>query len=267
MSENVEKIRTNLNDGTGNYYLEVYIDGELESKVLCNPKGQSLEVLSYSEPTLKTTYVYDEQGREVECKQWNIHDNGYEEFLLQAFTKYDSQGRIIEAMHEDIEEIYEHLFFTYSEVNGKTVQHVFDEEHNHISPDEISMLNWTLVQDVPEPELTPILSTVISFKEAAQRIDVSFRQPKSDNLIEINSPSGSCQVSVDDWNDKMLVVTYVFNDGHDINTLPEYLLKTEEGGLYRLRYICSMEMDKMFSQMKEILQLENDSKVGYVVWY
>lgn len=267
MSENVEKIRTDLNDGTGNYYLEVYIDGELESKVLCNPKGQSLEVLSYGEPTLKTTYVYDEQGREVECKQWNIHDNGYEEFLLQAFTKYDSQGRIIEAMHEDIEEIYEHLFFTYSEVNGKTVQHVFDEEHNPISPDEISMLNWTIVQDVPEPELTPILSTVISFKEAAQRIDVSFRQPKSDNLIEINTPSGSCQVSVDDWNDKMLVVTYVFNDGHDINTLPEYLLKTEEGGLYRLRYICSMEMDKMFSQMKEILQLENDSKVGYVVWY
>ena len=267
MSENIEKIRTDLNDGTGNYYLEVYIDGELESKVLCNPKGQSLEVLSYGEPTLKTTYVYDEQGREVECKQWNIHDNGYEEFLLQAFTRYDSQGRVIEALHEDIEEIYEHLFFTYSEVNGKTVQHVFDEEHNPISPDEISMLNWTLVQDVPEPELTPILSTVISFKEAAQRIDVSFRQPKSDNLIEINSPSGSCQVSVDDWNDKMLVVTYVFNDGHDINTLPEYLLKTEEGGLYRLRYICSMEMDKMFSQMKEILQLENDFKVGYVVWY
>ena len=223
MSENIEKIRTDLNDGTGNYYLEVYIDGELESKVLCNPNGQSPEVLSYGEPTLKTTYVYDEQGREVECKQWNIHDNGYEEFLLQAFTKYDSQGRIIEAMHEDIEEIYEHLFFTYSEVNGKTVQHVFDEEHNPISPDEISMLNWTLVQDVPEPELTPILSTVISFKEDAQRIDVSFRQPKSDNLIEINSPSGSCQVSVDDWNDKMLVVTYVFNDGHDINTLPEYL--------------------------------------------
>ena len=267
MSENVEKIRTDLNDGTGNYYLEVYIDGELESKVLCNPKGQSLEVLSYGEPTLKTTYVYDEQGREVECKQWNIHDNGYEEFLLQAFTRYDSQGRVIEALHEDIEEIYEHLFFTYSEVNGKTVQHVFDEEHNPISPDEISMLNWTLVQDVPEPELTPILSTVISFKEAAQRIDVSFRQPKSDNLIEINTPSGLCQVSVDDWNDKMLVVTYVFNDGHDINTLPEYLLKTEEGGLYRLRYICSMEMDKMFSQMKEILQLENDFKVGYVVWY
>lgn len=267
MSENVEKIRTDLNDGTGNYYLEVYIDGELESKVLCNPKGQSLEVLSYGEPTLKTTYVYDEQGREVECKQWNIHDNGYEEFLLQAFTKYDSQGRIIEAMHEDIEEIYEHLFFTYSEVNGKTVQHVFDEEHNPISPDEISMLNWTLVQDVPEPELTPILATVISFKEAAQRIDVSFRQQKSDNLIEINTPSGSCQVSVDDWNDKMLVVTYVFNDGLDINTFPEYLLETEDGGLYRLRYICSMEMDKMFSQMKEILQLENDSKVGYVVWY
>lgn len=267
MSENIEKIRTDLNDGTGNYYLEVYIDGELESKVLCNPKGQSLEVLSYGEPTLKTTYVYDEQGREVECKQWNIHDNGYEEFLLQAFTRYDSQGRVIEALHEDIEEIYEHLFFTYSEVNGKTVQHVFDEEHNPISPDEISMLNWTLVQDVPEPELTPILSTVISFKEAAQRIDVSFRQPKSDNLIEINTPSGLCQVSVDDWNDKMLVVTYVFNDGHDINTLPEYLLETEEGGLYRLRYICSMEMDKMFSQMKEILQLENDFKVGYVVWY
>ena len=267
MSENVEKIRTDLNDGTGNYYLEVYIDGELESKVLCNPKGQSLEVLSYGEPTLKTTYVYDEQGREVECKQWNIHDNGYEEFLLQAFTKYDSQGRVIEALHEDIEEIYEHLFFTYSEVNGKTVQHVFDEEHNPISPDEISMLNWTLVQDVPEPELTPILSTVISFKEAAQRIDVSFRRPESDNLIEINTPSGSCQVSVDDWNDKMLVVTYVFNDGHDINTLPEYLLKTEEGGLYRIRYICSMEMEKMFSQMKEILQLEDDSKVGYAVWY
>lgn len=267
MSENVEKIRTNLNDGTGNYYLEVYIDGELESKVLCNPKGQSLEVLSYGEPTLKTTYVYDEQGREVECKQWNIHDNGYEEFLLQAFTKYDSQGRIIEAMHEDIEEIYEHLFFTYSEVNGKTVQHVFDEEHNPISPDEISMLNWTLVQDVPNPELMPILSTVISFKEAAQRIDVSFRRPESDNLIEINTPSGSCQMSVDDWNDKVLIVTYIFNDERGQNSLPEYLLKTEEGGLYRLRYICSTEMEKMFSQMKEILQLEDDSKVGYAVWY
>ena len=46
MSENVKKIRTDLNDGTGNYYLDIYIDGELESKVLCNSKDQSLEVLS-----------------------------------------------------------------------------------------------------------------------------------------------------------------------------------------------------------------------------
>ena len=267
MSENVKKIRTDLNDGTGNYYLDIYIDGELESKVLCNSKDQSLEVLSYGDPTLKTTYVYDEQGREVECKQWNIYDNGYEEFLLQAFTKYDSQGRVIEAMHEDIEEVYEHLFFTYSEVNGKAVQHVFDEEHNPVPPDEVSMLNWALVQDVPYPELMPILSTVISFKEAAQRIDVSFRRPESDNLIEINTPSGSCQVSVDDWNDKVLVVTYLFSDERDINSLPAYLLKTEEGGLYRLRYISSIEMDKMFSQMKDMLQLEDTSKVGYVVWY
>ena len=61
MSENVKKIRTDLNDGTGNYYLDIYIDGELESKVLCNSKDQSLEVLSYGDPTLKTTYVYDEQ--------------------------------------------------------------------------------------------------------------------------------------------------------------------------------------------------------------
>ena len=267
MSENVRKIRTNLNDGTGNYYLETYIDGEIDSKVLCNSKGQALEVLSYGEPTLKTTYVYDEQGREVECKQWNLYDNDYEEFLLQAFTRYDSQGRVIEAMHEDIEEVYEHFFFTYSEVNGKTVQHVFDEEHNPIPADEVSMLNWALVQEVPDSELMPILSTVISFKEAAQRIDITFRRPESDNLIEINTPSGSCQVSVDDWNDKVLVVTYLFNDDRDINTLPAYLLKTEEGGLFRLRYICSKEMDKMFSQMKEILKLEDTSNVGYVVWY
>ena len=186
---------------------------------------------------------------------------------MQAFTKYDSQGRVIEAMHEDIEEVYEHLFFTYSEVNGKAVQHVFDEEHNPVPPDEVSMLNWALVQDVPDPELMPILSTIISFKEAAQRIDVSFRRPESDNFIEINTPSGSCQVSVDDWNDKVLVVTYLFSDERNINSLPAYLLKTEEGGLYRLRYISSIEMDKMFSQMKDILQLEDTSKVGYVVWY
>lgn len=267
MSENVKKIRTDLNDGTGNYYLEIYIDGELDSKVLCNSKGQSLEILSYGDPTLKSTYVYDEQGREVECKQWNIYDNGCEEFLLQAFTKYDSQGRVIEAMHEDIEDIYEHLFFTYSEVNGKTVQHVFDEDHNPMPLDEVSMLNWALVQDVPEPELTPVLSTIISFKEAAQRIDISFRRPESDNLIEINTPSGSCQVSVDDWNDKVLVVTYLFSDQRDRNSIPAYLLKTEEGGLYRLRYISSMEMDKMFSQMKEILKLADNTQVGYVVWY
>jgi aspartate 1-decarboxylase len=74
-------------------------------------------------------------------------------------------------------------------------------------------------------------------------------------------------VSVDDWNDKVLVVTYLFSDERDINSLPAYLLKTEEGGLYRLRYISSIELDKMFSQMKDILQLEDTSKVGYVVWY
>ena len=266
MGENIKKIRTDLNDGTGNYILEIYIDGELDSKVLCDSKDQSLEVLSYGDPTLKTTYVYDEQGREVECKQWNIHDNGYEEFLLQAFTKYDSEGRIIEAMHEDIEEIYEHLFFTYSEVNGKTVQHIFDEEHNPVSQDEVVMLNWALIGDTQVPELTPVLTTNIGFEEAVQRINQSFKCPESDNLIEINTPMGSCQVSVDDWNDKVLVATYVFN-GPDIHSIPEYLLGTEEGGLYHLRYISSMEMDKMFSQMKEILKLEDNSEVEYVVWY
>ncbi len=77
---------------------------------------------------------------------------------------------------------------------------------------------------------------------------------------------GSCQVSVDDWNDKLLVATYVFY-GRDMNSIPEYLLGTDEGGLYHLRYISGMEMDKMFSQMKEILKLEDNSKVEYVVWY
>ena len=71
----------------------------------------------------------------------------------------------------------------------------------------------------------------------------------------------------DDWNDKVLVVTYVFNDDRDMNTLPTYLLETEEGGLYRLKYISKICMDKMFLQMKEILKLDDDSRVGYVVWY
>ena len=263
----MKEIRTDLNDGTGNYIIEVYIDGELDNKILRNSKDQALEVLSYGDPILKTTYAYDEQGREIECKQWNIYENGYEEFILQDFTKYDSQGRVIEAMHEDIDEVHEHLFFTYSEVNGKTVQHAFDENHNPVSLDESTMLNWALVQDVPDPELMPILSTVIRFGEAVQRINTTFRQPESDNLIEINTPSGSCQVSVDDWNDKVLVVTYVFNDDRDMNTLPTYLLETEEGGLYRLKYISKICMDKMFLQMKEILKLDDDSRVGYVVWY
>ena len=266
MSENVKKIRTDLNDGTGNYILEIYIDGELDSRVLCDSKDQSLEVLSYGDPTLKTTYVYDEQGREVECKQWNIHDNGYDEFLLQAFTKYDGMGRVIEAMHEDIEEIYEHFFFTYSEVNGKTVQHIFDEEHNPVSQDDVVRLSWALIEDTTDSEFAPVLTANICFNEAVQRINQSFKSPESDNLIEINTPMGSCQVSVVDWNDKVLVATYVFN-GLDMHSIPEYLLGTEEGGLYHLRYISSMEMDKMLSQMKEILKLEDKSKVEYVVWY
>ena len=60
---------------------------------------------------------------EREGSEWNDEEeDGYEELLLQSFTRYDSQGRVVEAMHEDIEEIYEHLFFTYSEVNGKIEQ-------------------------------------------------------------------------------------------------------------------------------------------------
>lgn len=265
--EDIKKVRTDLNDGSGNYILEIFIGEVLESKTLCNAANKPLEELIFGDTNMKNTYVYDEHGREIEFKQYDIDEDGYEELILQSFTRYDSQGRVVEAMYEDIEEIYEHLFFTYSEVNGKTVQHIFDEEHTPLRAEDVNMLNWALIDRPEEPELRPIQSSRIAFGEAVNRIHNLFKKLDSDNLIEVTAPKAACQVKVDDWNDKVLVVTYVFYDGFDFGKAPEYLLGKGEGGLYHLRYNWPSEMSKLFSQMKDILKVEDKSTIGYDVWY
>lgn len=265
--ENVKKVRTDLNDGTGNYILEIFSDGVLESKALCNAEDKPLEELIFGDPDMKNTYVYDEHGREIEFKQYNIEEDGYEELLLQSFTRYDSQGRVVEAMHEDIEEIYEHLFFTYSEVNGKIEQNIFDEEHNLLRAEDVNMLTWALIDRQEEKEFRPIQSSSMSFSEAVSRIRNLFKTLDSDNLIEVTAPEVSCQIKVDDWDDKLLVVTYDFVDGFDFGEASEYPLGKGDGGLYHLRYSWPSEMDKLFSQMKDILKVEDESTIGYDVWY
>lgn len=266
--ENVKKVRTDLNDGSGNYVLEIFSDGVLESKTLCNADNKPLEELMFGDPNMKNTYVYDEYGREVEFKQYNIEEDGYEELLLQSFTRYDSHGRVVEAMHEDIEEIYEHLFFTYSEVNGKTVQNIFDEKHNLLCAEDVNMLTWALIDRPEEKEFRPIQSSCIAFTEAVSRIRDLFKKLDSDNLIEVTAQKAACQVKVDDCDDKFVVATYeVFNEGFDFGEMPEYLLGKGGGGVYHLRYSWPSEMDKLFSQMKDILKVEDESTIGYDVWY
>jgi hypothetical protein len=267
MSDNLKKIRTDLNDGTGNYIQEIYTDGKLDYRIIFNSNDQPLEEIWYGEPMLKNTYVYDDQGLEIEFNQYNIHENGYKEFLLQSFTKYDDHGRAIEVEHEDVVEGYRHLFFTYSEEDGQPVQHVFDENLNPIPYDEFTMQRWALKKDDYESELIPELSENIRFDEAVQRIKAIFKQPENDNLIEINTPTGACQVSVDVWDEELLVVTYVFYDECDMNSMPTYILETEDGGLYSLKYLCKKEMDEMFSQMKDVMKLNDNSMVEYVVWH
>ena len=126
--QNSKVIREKYEDHLGNSVIDVYEDGNLVERSTYNKDGEILEELLPGE--LRSCYVYDENGDEIECNQYFIHDDGTEEHAFQGFKKYDEEGRLIEYEYENICDGHFLFTYKYETLEGKILRKGYDENGN-----------------------------------------------------------------------------------------------------------------------------------------
>ena len=118
--------REKYEDRQGNSITAVYEDGNLVERTTYNKKGEMVEV---SHPgDLRSCYIYDDNGNEIECNQFIIHEDGTEEHAFQGFKKYDADGRLIEYEYENIYDGHFHFTYKYTPLEGKILQKAYDQK-------------------------------------------------------------------------------------------------------------------------------------------
>lgn len=118
-------VRKSETDRFGNEIREVYNNGVLVERTTYNKKGEMVEVLTPG--ALRSSYIYDENGEEIECNQFFIHEDGTEEHAYQGFKKYDEKGRLIDYEYDNIYDGHFHFTYKYDVLEGKTIQKAYDE--------------------------------------------------------------------------------------------------------------------------------------------
>ena len=118
-------VRKSETDRFGNEIREVYNNGVLVERTTYNKKGEMVEVLTPG--NLRSSYIYDENGEEIECNQFFIHEDGTEEHAYQGFKKYDDKGRLIDYEYDNIYDGHFHFTYKYDVLEGKTIQKAYDD--------------------------------------------------------------------------------------------------------------------------------------------
>ena len=118
-------VRKSETDRFGNEIREVYNNGVLVERTTYNKKGEMVEVLTPG--NLRSSYIYDENGEEIECNQFFIHEDGTEEHAYQGFKKYDEKGRLIDYEYDNIYDGHFHFTYKYDVLEGKPIQKAYDD--------------------------------------------------------------------------------------------------------------------------------------------
>ena len=118
-------VRKSETDRFGNEIREVYNNGVLVERTTYNKKGEMVEVFTPGD--LRSSYIYDENGEEIECNQFFIHEDGTEEHAYQGFKKYDDKGRLIDYEYDNIYDGHFHFTYKYDVLEGKTIQKAYDD--------------------------------------------------------------------------------------------------------------------------------------------
>lgn len=113
-------------DMQGNRIREQYSDGKMTERTRYNSLGQMVEVLYPGD--LRSCYIYDGNGDEIECNQYFIDEDGVETHAYRGFRKYDDQGRLIDYEYENIHDGHFHYTYKYEMIEGKTVMKEYNED-------------------------------------------------------------------------------------------------------------------------------------------
>ena len=123
-----EIIRTTETDSQGNTIHFAYKEGTLIERITYNKKGEMVE--EFYPGDLRSCYIYDDNGDEIECNQFLIQDDGTEEHAFQGFKKYDAEGRLIEYEYENANDGHFHFTYKYETLEGKVLQKMYDQKGN-----------------------------------------------------------------------------------------------------------------------------------------
>lgn len=124
-TNNAEVTRKIYEDRFGNRIIDVCEDGNLVERTTYNKKGEMVEVLHPGD--LRSSYAYDENGDEIECNQYFIHEDGTEEHAFQGFKKYDDKGRLVEYEYDNIHDGHFHFTYKYDTLEGKILKKEYEE--------------------------------------------------------------------------------------------------------------------------------------------
>jgi len=109
------------------------------------------------------------------------------------------------------------------------------------------MMDWNLVTRKP-------------LAECLQKVNETFRDMKTHDIVEIQTDQVACQFTADVGR---VTVTYVFSEGVRI---PQILSDVGDGGLFPLHYDWPSQRDFCIAQLKTIMDIDIDDIVGYIFW-
>lgn len=95
----------------------------------------------------------------------------------------------------------------------------------------------------------------------------TFQDPQTADIIELDTDTTGCQLSLDNNDGKpQVVAAYVFKEDLNKLSVPDYIRDAYDSDLLRLTYAWPEEKDKIAQQIKEVLGGTEESLVRYVCW-
>ena len=121
-------------------------------------------------------------------------------------------------------------------------------------------------------ELDPAGPATIPYEKATigkalEKAWETFQEPQTSDIIELDTDTTGCQLSLENNGGKMQVmVAYVFKEDLDKLSVPDYIRRAYDGDLLQLTYAWPEEKDKISRQIQKVLGGTEDSIVRYVYW-
>lgn len=147
--------------------------------------------------------------------------------------------------------------------DNKRLNEQRDQVHELGTIDDADRMGKEL--DPAGPATIPYEKTTIG--KALEKAWETFRDPNTTDIIELDTDTTGCQLSVNNQEEEPYVlVEYVFKTDLSRLSVPDYIREKYDGGIVTLSYRWPEEKDLLIDHIQEVLGGTMDSYVRYHYW-